>query len=125
MESEADTAANDYASAARALRSLSRELKTGEVREELRALASAYERLALHVTKMALQPMRAEDMRGGESYDSWICQACGTPIALAPRSPDASPFDMPDGVIRLRCPHCHAQRFYAIHDRRVRPYPFQ
>ena len=101
--------------------------------------SDAYERLAAQVPKMAatwepgtwstvgmitfaLNPMLPEDMTPGESYDSWICQGCGTPIALARRSPDASPYDMPDGVIRLKCSNCHAQRYYTIHDRRVRPY---
>jgi hypothetical protein len=71
---------------------------------------------------LSLRPMRLDEMRDGESHDSWLCQACGTLIALAPRSADADPFDMPDGVIGLKCPDCHAQRFYTIHDRRVRKY---
>src|SRR5262249_2375344 len=139
MVSDANDTANDYATTAHALRSLLPELKSVEVRDELRVLADAYERLAAQVPKMAatwepgtwstvgmitfaLNPMPPEDMSPGESYDSWMCQACGTPIALARRSPDASPYDMPDGVIGLKCPNCHAHRFYTIHDRRVRPY---
>jgi hypothetical protein len=43
---------------------------------------------------------------------------------MAPRSPDSDPHDLPDAIVRIRCLSCEAVRYYTIHDRRVRQFPW-
>jgi hypothetical protein len=68
--------------------------------------------------------LRADELAHGETYDSWLCAACGGVIALAPRAPAGDPFDLPDAVIYLRCLDCEASRPYQMHQRHVRRYPW-
>jgi hypothetical protein len=70
------------------------------------------------------RPLKAEDLIAGESYDTWICHECLSVIALAPRSEEADPYDMPDALIRIPCPRCGVLRDYSVHARRVRKYPW-
>jgi len=71
---------------------------------------------------LAVTPMCTADMKAGESYESWICQACNNVIAFAPRDTDDASRHAADALVSIQCPHCNAQRYYAIHDRRVRQY---
>ena len=71
-----------------------------------------------------IAPLGAHELVDGESYDSWICAACETVIALARRSPQSDPRDLPDAVVNVICRNCQARRPYRMHDRRVRRYPW-
>lgn len=71
-----------------------------------------------------IAPLGAHELVDGESYDSWICAACETVIALARRSPQSGPRDLPDGVVNVICRNCQAHRPYRMYDRRVRRYPW-
>lgn len=112
-------------------------LKDVESRDELSSLAASYEKLALYAEAASgglgpnvvgepttIQPLPATQFVVGENYDSWVCQACNAVIALAPRAPLSDPRDMPNALVNLRCPLCHAQRYYTVHERRVRQYPW-
>ena len=134
-----------YSTLARAIRGKVQQVKTPDVKDELTSLAECYERLAswsaaLGATVLApppsatsittpeitlsINPLSTPELTAGETYDSWLCQACHDVLALAPRAPHADPLDLPDAIIRLRCPHCGAQRHYTVHERRVRKYPW-
>jgi hypothetical protein len=71
-----------------------------------------------------IQPIKAQDLIAGESYDTWICAECLSVIALGRRSPDVNPHDMPDALIRIPCPQCGVLTDYSVHARCVRKYPW-
>jgi ribosomal protein L37E len=73
---------------------------------------------------VTIDPLRAADLIAGEFYDTWICEECLSVIALAPRAPGADSFDLPDGLIRIKCSHCGLPGEYTMHARRVRKYPW-
>jgi len=75
-------------------------------------------------SEVSFRPIKAEDLLAGESYDTWICDVCLAVIALALRSPDANPKDMPDALIQIPCPQCGVLGDYSVHARRVRKYPW-
>ena len=67
--------------------------------------------------------MQPSEMKEGEYYDSWDCQACKKPIALARRASDSPPLEFSGGaVFRIHCPHCGAARNYGLHERRIRTF---
>jgi len=67
--------------------------------------------------------MQPSEMKAGEYYDSWICQACNKPIALARRATDSPPLELSGGaVFKIHCPHCGAERHYGVHERRIRKF---
>jgi hypothetical protein len=68
--------------------------------------------------------LRDDELTAGASYDSWLCTSCDSVIAIARRAPDGDPFDLPEAVIGIVCPHCEAARPYRMHERRVRRYPW-
>jgi hypothetical protein len=74
--------------------------------------------------EVCIQPLDRHELKAGETYDSWRCQVCQGVIALAPRVPEADPFDLPDGIVLLKCPQCGSERHYAMHERCVRRYPW-
>jgi len=131
-----------YRTLARSIRDEIAGLKSPEAHSQLTSLAVAYELLASRAADrearlgppsgfvflipdvVSLQPLDAAELSLGETYDSWRCQACQEVLALAPRATEADPLDLPDAIVRLRCPRCDAERHYTIHDRRVRRYPF-
>lgn len=125
-----------YSALARAIRAMLPRLKLQQVKDELTTLADTYEKLASRVAAKADAPVSGGTQRlsisawppsalaVGETYDSWLCDACGAVIALAPRAPSADPLDMPDALVCLTCPHCLSQRDYPMHGRRVRKYPW-
>jgi rubrerythrin len=133
--------ARGYRDAALMIRALSETTMSPDATAELASLATAYERLAEYAalsgaawqTGMrmkivdpkahAIDPMRADELLAGETYDSWVCEVCRHVMALARREPGSDPNDMPDAMIRIKCPHCRSQRHYAVHERRVRRYP--
>ena len=78
----------------------------------------------LTTTTPTIAPVRAHELVDGETYDSWICASCESVIALARRSPDSDPRDLPDAVVIVICRSCQANRPYRMHDRRVRRYPW-
>lgn len=131
-----------YSAAARAIREKIRHLASPAAHRELTSLAVAYEVLASFAAdREAKQPLRCgvtlvipdfvsfaplsnAELKSGETYDSWRCQGCQAVLALARRAPDADPLDLPDAIVRLKCPSCHALRHYTMHERRVRRYPW-
>lgn len=134
-----------YGALARAIRDVVPKLRTPEIQEELRSLADACERLATGALALSprlepprppvisfralnvvasLGPLAASELKAGETYDSWRCQVCNSVLALAPRVPDANPLDLPNAIVRLKCPQCGARRHYTIHDRLARRYPW-
>jgi hypothetical protein len=67
--------------------------------------------------------MQPSEMKEGEYYDSWDCQACNKPIALARRASDSPPVEYSgSAVFRIHCPHCDAARNYGLHERRIRKF---
>lgn len=126
-----------YSVLARTIRAMLPGLKLQQVKDELSTLAAAYEKLASHVAakaddapvsggtpRLSISALPAGALAVGETYDSWLCEACGGVIALAPREPGADPRDLPDALVCLSCPHCLLQRNYTMHGRRVRKYPW-
>jgi DNA-directed RNA polymerase subunit RPC12/RpoP len=145
VDSAAPTRSEHYRDIASDIRALVVRLKDSETRDELISLAAAYERLAeytaalvepggcqtmqskfsaITLNALSIEPMKADELRIGETYDSWVCEFCRSVIALAPRTPDSDPLDLPDAVIGIKCPHCNSQRHYTVHERRVRQYPW-
>lgn len=74
--------------------------------------------------RAALSPMPTADLEAGGYYDTWVCEACLTIIAVAPRTPRADPQDMPDALISVECPCCGKKSDYSMHARRVRRFPW-
>ena len=78
----------------------------------------------LTTTVPTIAPVGAYDLVDGETYDSWICASCENVIALARRSPESDPRDLPDALVIVICRRCQARLPYRMHDRRVRQYPW-
>jgi DNA-directed RNA polymerase subunit RPC12/RpoP len=72
--------------------------------------------------KLFSDVLRLNELKVGESYDSWVCDACRKMIALVQRPPNSSPLELSHTVLRIPCPHCGAQRLYPTSARRVRVY---
>jgi|SRR5579863_1845399 len=70
------------------------------------------------------EALRDDELENGETYDSWLCGACDSVIAIARRAPNSDPFDLPGAVITITCLYCEAARAYHVHRRRVRRHPW-
>jgi hypothetical protein len=73
---------------------------------------------------LTLAALPEDELAVGETYASWRCAACESVIPVALRAPDSGPFDLPDAVIYVTCLQCEAVRFYHVHQRRERRYPW-
>jgi hypothetical protein len=121
-----------YRDKARAIRQLAPSLHDPQARDQLASLALWYEKLADYSVRVhdlcgrraTIKPLASDEMIAGESYDSWLCSACGSVIALAARSPASDQRDLPNALITINCPSCDALRYYTMHARRVRRFPW-
>lgn len=60
--------------------------------------------------------MSPADLVGGETYESWLCEACGAIIPLVTRPADSEPLTFHGAVVRIPCPHCGKTLNYPVHD---------
>lgn len=79
---------------------------------------------ASNVPAPYVKPLHGKNLHPGEAYDSWLCGGCSAVIAIAPRSRQADPQDMPEGDIAMACPYCETVARYKVHDRLARRFPW-